>query len=298
VPVWLAMEVPVWLVMEVALVTGRSMPAPDLEMPLLVAALDGRGVRGVVVPWGEPFDWSSVPLVLVRSPWDYFRHLEAFLGWAEQVERVTTLVNPASVLSWNSHKRYLTALADHGVPTVPTSVVGRGASTEVRRSELAAHRGEVVIKPAVSVGAIGAFRGPAGSVEAGEHLAGLVAKGDALVQPFQAVVLDEGELSLVYLGGAFSHAVRKVPVPGDYRVQVHYGGRVRPHQPTGRQRHVAEAALAIVPAPVSYARVDMVGEHDPVIMELELIEPELFLRHRPGAPRRFAEHLVGLLPAL
>jgi glutathione synthase/RimK-type ligase-like ATP-grasp enzyme len=284
--------------MEVALVTGRSMPGPDLEMPLLVAALGERGVRGVVVPWPDPFEWSSVPLVVVRSPWDYFRHLEAFLGWAERVARVTALVNPAPVLSWNSHKRYLTALADDGVPTLPTSVVLRGAAADVQRSELAAHRGEVVIKPAVSIGAIGAFRGAAGSDEAAAHLAGLAASGDALVQPFERAVVVQGEVSLVYLGGSFSHAVRKVPVPGDYRVQAHYGGSVRLHQASRRQRQVAEAALARAPAPVSYARVDLVGGDDPLVMELELIEPELFLRYGRGAPRRFADHLVGLLGAL
>jgi glutathione synthase/RimK-type ligase-like ATP-grasp enzyme len=283
--------------MEIALVTGRSMPRPDLEMPLLVSALDDRGVRGLVIPWSGPFDWSSVPLVLVRSTWDYVRHVDEFLSWAEEVDRVTVLANPAPVLSWNSHKRYLTALADRGVPTVPTSVVPRGAPGPGGEPELANHRGEVVIKPAVSAGAFGAFRGPAGSVEAAEHLARLAVEGDVLVQPFQPAVLEEGEVSLVYLGGSLSHAVRKVPVAGDYRVQVHYGGRVHPHQPTRQQRHVAEAAIAGAPAMVSYARVDMVGDHDPVVMELELIEPELFLRFEPASPGRLADHLVGLLRA-
>jgi glutathione synthase/RimK-type ligase-like ATP-grasp enzyme len=283
--------------MNMALVTGRSMPRADVEMPLLVSALDDRGVRGQVVVWGSPFDWSSVPLVLVRSPWDYVGHLEAFLRWAEEVDRATTLVNPLRVLAWNSHKSYLAELAARGVPTVPTSLVPRAASDEARGSELANHHGEVVIKPAVSVGAIGAFRGLAVSAEAGEHLAGLTSGGDALVQPFQPAVLEEGELSLVYIGGLLSHAVRKVPLGGDYRVQGRYGGTVRPHQPTRRQREVAETALAGAPAPVSYARVDMVGEDDPLVMELELIEPELFLRFEPGSPGRLADHLIGLLPA-
>jgi len=283
--------------MDMALVTGRSMPRPDVEMPLLVSALEARGVRGHVVVWGSPFDWSTVPLVLVRSPWDYVRSLDAFLSWAEEVDRATVLVNPLRVLAWNSHKSYLAELAGAGVPTVPTSVVPRAASGEARGSELANHRGEVVIKPAVSVGAIGAFRGPAVSAKAGEHLAGLTAGGDALVQPFQPAVLEEGEISLVYLGGSLSHAVRKVPLGGDYRVQARYGGTVRSHQPTRRQHDVAEAALAQAPAPVSYARVDMVGDDDPLVMELELIEPELFLRFGPGSPGRLADHLVGLLPA-
>ena len=274
------------------------MPAPDLEMPLLLAALSGRGARGVVVPWGDGFDWPSVPLVLVRSPWDYFRHREDFLSWAESVGRVTHLSNPASVLAWNSHKRYLTALAAHGVPTVPTSVVRQGASSAARRSGLAGHGSDVVIKPAVSIGAFGALRAAAGSVAAAEHLAGLAAEGDVVVQPFQPTVLDQGEISLVYLGGCLSHAVRKVPGAGDYRVQAHHGGGVRPHQATGRQCHVAEAALAEVPASLSYARVDLVNEDDPVVMELELIEPQLFLQYQPDAAGRLADHVLGLLRAL
>lgn len=280
-----------------ALVTGKSMPRADVEMPVLVSALADRGVRGRVVVWGSPFDWSSVPLVLVRSPWDYVGSLDTFLGWAEKVDQTTVLVNPLRVLKWNSHKSYLAELAGAGVPTIPTSVVPRAASAEARGAELANYRGDVVIKPAVSVGAIGAFRGPALSVEAGAHLAGLTAGGDALVQPFQPAVLEEGEISLVYLGGSLSHAVRKVPSGGDYRVQARYGGTVRSHQPTRRQRDVAEAALARAPAPVSYARVDMVGEQEPLVMELELIEPELFLRFEPASPGRLADHLVGLLPA-
>jgi glutathione synthase/RimK-type ligase-like ATP-grasp enzyme len=272
------------------------MPRPDEEMPMVVSALQARGVGAQVVVWSDPFAWASVPLVLVRSPWDYVGQLDAFLGWAKGVARVTTLVNPMPVLAWNSHKSYLTALANHGVPTVPTSVVPRAASSLAQGSELAGHRGEVVIKPAVSVGAIGAFRGPAVSAEAAGHLAGLTARGDALVQPFQPAVLYEGEISLVYLGGSFSHAVRKVPGVGDYRVQVRYGGSVRSHQPTSRQCQVAEAALALAPGAVSYARVDMVGERDPLVMELELIEPELFLRFERSAAPRLADHLVGLLP--
>jgi glutathione synthase/RimK-type ligase-like ATP-grasp enzyme len=280
-----------------ALVTGKSMPRADVEMPVLVSALADRGVRGRVVVWGSPFDWSSVPLVLVRSPWDYVGSLDAFLGWAEKVDQTTVLVNPLRVLKWNSHKSYLAELAGAGVPTIPTSFVPRAASAEARGAELANYRGDVVIKPAVSVGAIGAFRGPALSVEAGAHLAGLTAGGDALVQPFQPAVLEEGEISLVYLGGSLSHAVRKVPSGGDYRVQARYGGTARSHQPTRRQRDVAEVALARAPAPVSYARVDMVGEQEPLVMELELIEPELFLRFEPASPGRLADHLVGLLPA-
>jgi glutathione synthase/RimK-type ligase-like ATP-grasp enzyme len=151
-----------------------------------------------------------------------------------------------------------------------------------------------VIKPAVSVAAIGAVRAAAASETAAAHLRGLVESGDALIQPFEPGVA-EGEVSLMYFGGDYSHAVRKIPADGDYRVQVFYGGLVEPHVAADAERQVAEAALAAVPAELAYARVDLVPtSRGPVLMELELIEPQLFL-DEPGEPAAaFADHLVSI----
>ena len=153
-----------------------------------------------------------------------------------------------------------------------------------------------MIKPAVSVGAIGTLRTIASSAEASEHLASLVAVGDALVQPFASSVVSAGESSLIYFGGVFSHAIRKIPAAGDFRVQIFHGGSVVAHTPTAAERWVAAAALALTPSPTSYARVDLVSvDGEPAVMELEVIEPQLFLDHHPEAPARFAHQLAALL---
>jgi glutathione synthase/RimK-type ligase-like ATP-grasp enzyme len=281
---------------DVVLVTGRDMPVVDTETPLLLAALRDRGVDAAIETWRAAAS-SQARLVAVRTTWDYTAHREDFLGWARDVAAVTRLVNPVEVLEWNSHKRYLLDLAAAGVAVVPTALVPRGASATDRQRALDPHDGEVVIKPAVSVGAVGTERLAATSSEAATHLAKLVGAGDALVQPFEPAVL-AGELSLLYFGGRLSHAVRKVPAAGDFRVQSYYGGTVLPHRASPEESALAEAALAVAPADVTYARVDLITTtRGPAIMELELVEPELFLRTDPDAAARFADHLVSLVSA-
>jgi glutathione synthase/RimK-type ligase-like ATP-grasp enzyme len=283
---------------DLILATGRTMPREVPENKLLVAELAQLGVRAEIQPWDEPLDWAAQGAVVVRTTWDYWDRYEEFIAWAHRVGGLTTLRNPAAVLEWNSHKGYLVELAARGVPVVPTRLVPRGAGERERAGALAAHRaGEVVIKPAVSAGALGALRASAAGPAAAEHLAALTAERDALVQPFAPSVLTRGETSLVFFGGAFSHAVRKVPADGEYRIHEHHGGSVLAHDPGEAELAVARAALAAAPAATGYARVDRVqiAAGQPAVMELELIEPELFLRYGAGAAARYARELAALL---
>ena len=273
------------------------MRKPDPEIHLLVAALEQEAMAVVIRPWDNATDWASVPLVVVRSPWDYSDAHQEFLSWARSVAAVTRMVNPLEVLEWNSHKSYLLDLASSGVSTVVTTLVHRGASDDEQAGALAVYPGELVIKPAVSVGAIGALRAAANSPEAAAHLAELASAGDVLVQPLAHSVLEGGESSLIYFGSQFSHAIRKLPADGDYRVQEHHGGSVVPHEPTDDEFAVAAATLAAAPAATAYARVDLVEvTGSPAVMELEAIEPQLFLDRDPGAAARFATHIATLLP--
>jgi glutathione synthase/RimK-type ligase-like ATP-grasp enzyme len=292
---------------DVVLVTGRVMPKSDPESHLLVAALEKLGIEVAVRPWDDFTDWAAVPLVVVRTPWDYATWRAQFVEWAQGVAAVTTLVNPAPVLEWNSHKSYLLDLQGAGVPVIATTLVRRHASHSERVRALARYLDEIVIKPAVSVGAIGALRTTGGSDEAAEHLGVLSATGDVLVQPMATAVVDEGETSLIYFDCEFSHAVRKIPAAGDYRVQQHHGGRVVVHEPSRAELAVGKVALdaALEAAPdaaqgrLTYARVDVVRvEAGPAVMEVELIEPELFFRYVPEAAPRFAAHLGTMLRAL
>lgn len=281
----------------IVLVTGAEMAKPDPETHHLVAALAQLGVNADVVPWSAPVDWAAWPLVVVRTPWDYFRRLPEFLAWAEATSRLTRFVNPLAVIDWNCHKQYLRQLAAEGIPTVPTLWLDKGCADG--RAQLAARGwGEVVVKPAVSIGAIGALRAMASDPACLAHLDSLVADGDVMVQPFVASVAEAGEVSLVYFGGHFSHAIRKQPAAGDFRVQDMYGGTVHPHQPTEAELAVADAVLARTPAPTTYARIDLVEfAGAPALMEAELIEPELFLGATPEAAMNFARVLRDALRA-
>lgn len=281
----------------VALVTAEELPVPDTETEVVRAALAEVGVDATVVAWTAPVDWADCELVVCRSPWDYYDRVDEFCAWARATGKVTRLENPADVVVWNAHKSYLVDLADAGVPVVRTQLVARGAATD---RALAGYADDdvVVIKPAVSAGALDTERLAAGSPQARVHLARLAAGGDVLVQPFLPQV-HEGELSLVYFDGLFSHAVRKVPAAGDYRVHEHYGGTVDVHEPSPAELDVAEQVLAAAPAATAYARIDLVpgpsGPGAPLLMEAELIEPELFLRYEPAAVHRFARALTARL---
>lgn len=274
-----------------ALVTAADLPRPDPETWRLVQELDRRGLEHRTVAWTEEgVDWSAFDLVVCRTPWNYWDDPAGFAAWARRVAATTRLENPVEVISWNIHKRYLVDLAERGVPTIETHVVAAG---EDGASVLASFgRGEVVVKPAISAGAFGALRAAADSPEAARHVAELADRGDVLVQPFHEGILEAGECSLVLFDHQLSHAVRKVAAGEDYRVQSHYGGTVHDHAPSPAELALADAALAAAPARTAYARVDMVGgPHQPVLMELEVIEPELFLA-ADGAAARFADVLV------
>jgi len=273
---------------EVALVTCADERYLEPEVHDTAAALRERGVTTDVVSWDEDREWAAYELVVVRTPWDYFDRVTEFLDWAAAVQRVTTLVNPVDVLRWNSHKGYLAELTAKGVPTVPTRLVP-GDSVDVADQVREVPWEEIVVKPAIDGGARHAWRGLRDDPSLSRVAERLTDHGDVVVQPFVPAIVD-GERSLVFLGGRFSHAVRKVPKPGDYRSQRHLGGSEVDHEPDSAELQVALAAMAAAPGRLTYARVDLVDWEDaPVLIELEVIEPDLFLRDVPERVDRFVE---------
>ena len=273
---------------EVALVTCADERYQEPEVHVAADALRAAGVSTDVVSWDEDRDWGAYELVVVRTPWDYFDRVTQFLDWAARVERETSLVNPADVLRWNSHKGYLAEFTAKSVPTVPTRLVP-GPSTDVADQIREVPWEEIVVKPAVDGGARHAWRGLRDDPSLSRVAERLTEHGDVVVQPFVPAIVD-GERSLVFLGGRFSHAVRKVPKAGDYRSQRHLGGREVDHQPDSAELQVALAAMAAAPGRLTYARVDLVEwEGAPVLIELEVIEPDLFLRDVPERVDRFVE---------
>lgn len=276
----------------VVLATSAAGLAWDPDLPLMVEALRERGVDAMAVAWdAEEFDWSTCAAVVIRSTWGYEERWQKYLAWVEAVAAVTRVDNPAGLVRWNMDKRYLRELADRGLPVVPTRFVAPGEDDGLPE------RGHFVVKPAVSAGA----RDTARYAEhhhhlAARHIAALHAAGaTAMVQPYLSRI-DEGERALVFLGGAFSHAMRKGPVLTDVGIvdndrDAHPD--LVPHQPSCAELDLAHAALSAVPARDAplYARIDVAMGDDgsPVVMELELVEPNLFLTHSPSGLGRFTD---------
>ncbi|GAC1325395.1 MAG: hypothetical protein NVSMB13_08480 [Mycobacteriales bacterium] len=262
-------------------------------MPVLLAALAAAGVPAEPVVWDDPVDWAGYGAVVVRSTWDYTGRREQYIGWAESVAAVTTLRNPVSVLRRNTDKTYLRHLADAGLPVVDTCWVTPGEQPSLA----ALGWPELVVKPAVSAGARDTIRTRDLAV-ASRQLAEIAASGrTAMVQPYVEEVEGVGETSFVVLAGAVSHAVRKGPmlVPGatDPRYDI------TRREAAADELALVDRVLACVPerADLLYARVDMVRgpAGAPVLMELELTEPALFLGHADGAADRLAAAISALL---
>jgi glutathione synthase/RimK-type ligase-like ATP-grasp enzyme len=246
-------------------------------------------------------DWSSFDAVLVRTVWDYFQHYAAFLAWLDKLDQLgVSTINDTRLIRWNSEKRYLLDIEQQGVPIIPTRVAPAGRLQEMLPS---ATEGELVIKPSVSGGAWHTVRGTPGNPAFQQAIAALPDDLDFLVQPFVPEIATQGEWSLLYFAGAYSHAVIKLPASGDYRVQEEHGGTATLAIPDAAIVQAADKALAAVAAlghhEQAYARVDGVVMNGQFrIMELELVEPMLHLTIRPEAAERFAQHVVERLQHL
>lgn len=265
---------------------------------LLVEPLRRRGIEAVPLVWDAEPPATPPAGIVVRSCWDYHRKQAAFRGWLDAAERTRVPVwNRPSVLRWNLDKRYLHELAARGVAIPATAFVPQGEAPALR--EILAEHGltEVVVKPAVSLSADRTWRSDPGQADAHQAaFAAILADGAALVQALVPEVLRDGELSLMFFDRKFSHAVRKRPAAGDFRVQVDHGGTREPATPPAWVIERAAACLAMVPAPLLYARVDgvVVGEHF-VLMELELLDPVLFFQFEPAAAGRVAAAIAARL---
>ncbi|MEU2584344.1 hypothetical protein ABZ612_15565 [Streptomyces avermitilis] len=273
-----------------ALVTYRpdeGETSADRDLPVLVEALRAAGADAVSRYWDDPdADWGSYDLVVIRSTWDYSWRAAEFVAWAERCGQLTRLANPAAVVRWNTDKRYLGELAGAGVPVVPTRYLAPGDPLALPDDH------EYVVKPTSGAGARLAARYAPGEREtAVRQLARMHEEGlTAMVQPYLTHIDTTGERALQFFGGRLLHASRKgaVLAPGTpYDADKIPHPRLQPWQPTPAELAVAESALAAVPnAPeLLYARVDLVDDEKgrPVVMELELVEPNLFLWLHPDS---------------
>ncbi len=284
------------MIERLAWVTAPGARGRDDDEPPALAALAAAGVRVDVVDWDDPaVAWDAYDRAVLRSTWDYPERLGEFLAWLGGVEAATDLRNPPDVVRWNVDKHYLAELAAAGLPVVPTAFAEPGSAP-------ALPDGEFVVKPAVGAGSRDAASyGPDQRDAAAAHVARLHDRGASVVlQPLLASVARDGEWPLVFLDGAFSHAASKrVTLPRAGLVDDLFAAEATgPHEPDREQLTVAGAAVALVTerfGPPAYARVDLVRDDDgrPCVLELELVEPSLFLPEgRSQAVRRLVAALV------
>jgi glutathione synthase/RimK-type ligase-like ATP-grasp enzyme len=281
---------------DVALATCSLLPDLDEDERQVIPALAACGLTGVPRIWDDPaVRWDSFRVVVIRSTWDYSERRDAFLTWAASLPGV---LNTLPVITWNTDKTYLRDLASSGIPTVPTTWVGPDAGNP----EILLPQGNFVVKPAVSSGAQNTSRyGPDGRDAARAHVERLVAEGrEVMVQPYISSVDTYGETGLIYIDGTFSHAIRKgalLRAPGVATDELWAREDITPRVPDVDEHAVAEAVLDALQwsrDALLYARVDLVRGDDgaPLLLELELAEPSLFLRLGSGAALRLAEGIA------
>lgn len=278
---------------EIAFATCRELPDLQPDDAPIADALRALGHEVRVVPWNGPFErFAACDLVAVRSTWDYADAPAAFLSWLQELEDAQLRVtNAPSLMRWNARKDYLLDLAARGAPLAPTRLVSPDADA-IRAAMSELDLEEAVVKPVFGAGASGL------SIVRRDDIAGLVDAAeqlgyDGLVQPLVSEIRTAGEVSLTFIGDEFSHAAIKRAPPGSILIHAEHGGSTAPYAPSDELVQVARDVLGMLPEPADYARVDLVStERGVVLMEVELIEPELFVLHGEGAPARFAAFLA------
>lgn len=278
----------------VFLVTYEAMPNLSPDDRALQAALEEVGISANPAVWNDPnVEWEKAQAAIVRSVWDYFLHPEEFRRWIDNVSERTQLINSPELIRWNMHKGYLDELSEAGIPTVPTVMLKASSDWSSLHSALEGGWDHIVIKPAVSGSA---FKTKVFERNSAwdfallkEHASDIHLITDAMVQQFIPSVYTEGERSLVYLGGSYSHAFKKAPFSAGAA-----GGESRETVlvPTNDELAFCESTLSKLPSSTAYARVDIIP-HDGTLrlMELELIEPALHFRLCPGSAQRLAKVL-------
>lgn len=269
------------------------------EADLLQNALIEKGYKVDRTYWDNPdYDWTQTRALVFRTVWDYFERFDEFWPWVEKVNQVTQLINPISLLKWNIDKHYLQDLASRGIEIVPTYFVDRNNYKSLSLVCSKMQWKDIVIKPAISGAAFETYKIMESELESKEALfKKLVSERDMLVQPYQSTITELGEASLMVLNGKYTHAILKRAKPGDYRVQDDFGGTVHAYEPTAEEITFAEKVFAACDPMPAYGRADIIWDEQGSIYlsELEIVEPELWIRNHPPAANDFADGIIAML---
>lgn len=286
--------------MKIVFATYAGHPGISIDDALAANELQRLGYEVEAQRWDDTeVDWSSYAAVIPRMTWDYHERVGEFETWLEKLDMSgARVLNSLALLRWNIRKTYLAELANHGVPVVPTQWHESGygaAETIIQEITGLPPASEWILKPIISAGAYQTLKIRAADVRLYQsEIENLVALGTVMQQPFLNEIAERGEWSLYYFDGKLAHAVHKKPKSGDFRVQPEHGGSTEARTPTSELIRIAEATVHAAPSMPTYARVDLVElASGPHLMELELIEPNLFLRIAPeSAAKEFALAVV------
>lgn len=283
--------------MRIALATCAKLPDWEVDDQPLFDALVERGVEIAHPAWDDPhINWANFDACLIRTTWDYAEKRDEFVHWAEEAAKVTHIFNEPKIIRWNTHKSYLRDLQKLGAPIPPTIWCDHGTQVDIQQVLGKQGWNRAIIKPVIGASARETlrFNSEASDLKLAQtHIDRLLQAESVMIQPFLGRVETEGELSAIFIDGQFTHAVRKIPVPGDYRVQDDFGASDEPAILKEPDYALAKQILSFVDADLLYARVDFLIDDDGglLLSELELVEPSLFFRHGPQAARNLAEAL-------
>ena len=294
---------------DITLLTCRTYYKPDnvtpyiqnilLEQELLKSAFEAQGLKVDIAYWDNPtYEWQETKSVFFRTIWDYFERFDEFWEWLEQVKTKTRLINSYELIKWNIDKHYLKDLSSWGIETVPTYFADKGCNMKLHEIAKRNQWKDLVIKPAISASAFKTYKILANEIQANEKLFNsLVQERNMLVQPYFETITQLGEASMMVFDGKFTHAILKKAQPGDFRVQDDFGGTVHNYIPTKAEINFAEKVFETCKTKPVYGRVDIVWDNDKnfYLSELEIIEPELWIRNYPKCAERIAEAVKKIL---
>jgi glutathione synthase/RimK-type ligase-like ATP-grasp enzyme len=294
---------------DITVLTDRRYYEPETITPYIQNILDEYNYLKIALEelgfsvnrtfWdNEDYDWTQTKAVVFRTVWDYFERIDEFQSWLQNVNKQTILINSLSLVQWNIDKHYLRDLSENGIAIVPTHYVDRGKYlTLASICEINSWQ-HIVIKPAISGAAFHTYKIMASEIEANEELfTKLVSERDMLVQEYLPTISTRGEASLMVFNGEYTHSILKKAKIGDFRVQDDFGGTVHPYEPTSEEIRFAEKVFAACDVVPAYGRADIVwdeeGNH--LLSELEIIEPELWVRNNPSSAKTFALGIKNML---
>ncbi len=269
-----------------------------LDDQILKTAFEKQGLRVTRKSWSDSsFDWSTVRFAIFRTIWDYFVRFDEFKIWLDTTSQKTQFINSLPLVKWNMDKHYFIDLNNKGIHTVATQFIEIGNNVNLKALFEQQNEELCVIKPAVSGATRHTYKLNKNSVAELEPIINKLIQTEAfLIQPFQKEIIEKGEVAMMVIGGKFTHAVLKKSKPGDFRVQDDFGGTLHDYNPTAEEIHFAEAAVKACFELPLYGRVDFIRDNTSAlaIMELEIIEPELWFRRFPAAADKLAIEISRL----